>query len=212
MKFTRNLRELKTCKTPARVIGITGGIASGKTVATTALRQAGYTVIDADEVSREMFGVNTDGEKSIMLAFPQAGKNGKLNRAALRKLISADDKARARLNELTHPAIIQKIKKLIADFTPPVILSAPLLFESGLSALCDVTVCVYCPRKIRIKRLMARDNMTEEDAIKMIGAQIPDYIRCTIADLIVPNEGENFTEEVVELISKIRNSEFGTNN
>ena len=204
MKFTRNARELNMRKTPAKVIGITGGIASGKTTATTALKQSGYFVIDADEVSRETFAQGTDGERSIMLAFPEANKNGKLNRALLRRIISADDDARVKLNALTHPVIIEKIKTQIADFPPPVILSAPLLFESGLSSLCDVTVCIYCPRKTRIKRLTARDNITEEDAERIIDAQIPDYIRCTLADYIVPNDGESFTEEVVELINELR--------
>ena len=203
MKHTRNMRELLFQKKPVRVIGLTGGIASGKTTATTVLKHAGYTVIDADEVSRELFGLGTEGEKKIMLAFPEATENGRLNRAALRKIISADETARIKLNELTHPAITERIKKLIADFPPPVILSAPLLFESGLSSLCDVTVCVYCPRTLRIKRLTARDNITEDDAAKIIDAQIPDYMRCTIADYIVPNDGEGFTEEVVELIENI---------
>ena len=204
MIYSRNARELQTrIKTPLRVIGLTGGIASGKTVATTALRRAGYTVIDADEVSREMFACGTEGEKIIMPAFPQANDNGKLNRAALRKIISTDDDARQRLNELTHPAIKERIKKLTAEKKPPVILSAPLLFESGLSSLCDVTVCVYCPRSIRIKRLAARDNVTEDDAIKLIDAQIPDTERCTIADYIVPNTGDSFVGEILELIENI---------
>ena len=204
MKHTRNMRELLFQKKPVRVIGITGGIASGKTTATAALRNAGYTVIDADEVSRELFGFDTDGEKKIMLAFPEASDGGKLNRALLRKIISADETARNKLNELTHPAIIERIKKLIAENPPPVILSAPLLYESGLSALCDVTVCVYCPRGERIKRLRTRDNISEEDAAKIIDAQIPDYMRCTLADYIVPNVKEGFTEEVVELINELR--------
>ncbi len=187
------------------VIGITGGIASGKTVATTALTQAGYTVIDADEVSRALFACGTDGEQSMMLTFPQAVENGKLNRGALRKIIAKDNEARQRLNALTHPAIVAQVKKLIAAATPPIILSAPLLFESGLSSLCDVTVCVYCPRPIRLQRLTARDNISLEDAASIIDAQIPDAERCTIADYIVRSDREQaeFVEEVKKLIKTI---------
>ena len=204
MKFTRNERELQTrIKTPVRVIGLTGGIASGKTVATTALKKAGYTVIDADEVSRKLFGTKTDGEKSIARTFPQAVKNGTLDRTLLRRIISTDAKARKTLNELTHPKIVEHIKSLISKTPPPIILSAPLLFETGLCSLCDVTVCVYCPKPVRIKRLMTRDGMTKQDAERLIDAQIPDTERCTIADYIVPNDKKEFVEEILELIEQI---------
>lgn len=193
-------------KTPIRVIGLTGGIASGKTVATTALKQAGYTVIDADEVSRELFACGTDGEQSIMLTFPQAAENGKLNRAALRKIIAKDDEARSALNALTHPAIVEQIKKQIAAATPPIILSAPLLFESGLSALCDVTVCVHCPCPIRLQRLTARDGITAEDAASIIDAQMSDDERQSLADYIVRSDRDQseFINEITEFINTLK--------
>lgn len=201
--------------TPVRVIGLTGGIASGKTVATTALKNAGYTVIDADEVSRALFATGTDGEQAIMLTFPQAVEDGKLNRGALRKIIAKDDEARQKLNELTHPAIVEQIKQQIAAATPPIILSAPLLFESGLSALCDVTVCVYCPRPVRLQRLTARDGITSDDAASIMDAQMPDDERLSLADYTVNSDREQteFIEEVKELVERIiQNSEFGIRN
>ena len=206
MNYTRNKRELKSNrKKSVRVIGLTGGIASGKTVATSALRKAGYTVIDADEVSRALFAAGTDGEKSIMRAFPQASEGGKLDRKLLRRIIATDGKARQMLNELTHPAIVAEIKNQISTATPPVILSAPLLFESALCSLCDVTATIYCPRSVRVQRLTARDGMTEKDANALIDAQIPDTERCTIADYIVPSDCEQkeFVSEVVELVTEI---------
>ena len=204
MKFTRNQRELQTGrKKPVRVIGITGGIAGGKTVATTALRNVGYTVIDADEISHELFGANTDGEQTLMLAFPQAVKDGRLDRTSLRRIISSDVDARQKLNELTHPKIVERIKNIISNTKSPAILSAPLLFETALSSLCDITVCVYCPRGIRVQRLIARDGITEDDATRLIDAQIPDTVRCTIADFIVPSDRDGFTEEILELIENI---------
>lgn len=192
-------------KTPIRVIGLTGGIASGKTVATAALKNAGYTVIDADEVSRALFAAGTDGEKSIMLAFPQAAENGKLNRAALRKIIAKDDTARQRLNALTHPAIVEYIKNTIATATPPIVLSVPLLFESGLSSLCDTTVCVYCPLTLRIQRLTARDGITVDDAQNIIAAQMPDDKRRAMADYTVSSDRDQgeFEKEIIELINTL---------
>lgn len=192
-------------KTPVRVIGITGGIASGKTVATTALIKAGYTVIDADEVSRALFATGTDGEQSMMLTFPQAVKNGKLDRGALRKIIAKDDEARQKLNALTHPAIVAQIKKQISDEAPPIILSAPLLFESGLSSLCDVTVCVHCSRPIRLQRLTARDNISAEDAASIMDAQMSDDERQSLSDYVIRSDRDQaeFIDEVIRLIKEI---------
>lgn len=206
MKFSRNKRELQSnMNKPVRVIGLTGGIASGKTVATQALRDKGYTVIDADEVSRKLFAAGTDGELSIMHAFPQAVEDGRLNRKLLRQIISNDAKARLALNELTHPAIVAEIKKQISAAAPPVILSAPLLFESTLCSLCDATVCIYCPRAVKVQRLTARDGITKAEANAIIDAQIPDSERCTIADYIVPSDHERdeFISEIIELIGEI---------
>ncbi len=192
-------------KTPIRVIGLTGGIASGKTVATTALKQAGYVVIDADEVSRALFACGSDGENAIMLAFPQAAENGKLNRGALRTIIAKDSEARQRLNALTHPAIVSQIKNQIAAATPPIILSAPLLFEAGLSELCDVTVCIHCPRPVRLQRLTARDGITNEDAASIMDAQMPDDERQSSADYTVRSDRDQteFVQEIIELINTI---------
>lgn len=190
---------------PARVIGLTGGIASGKSEATAALAGAGYCVIDADEISRECFAAGTDGEKSMMRAFPQATKNGKLERRLLRKIISEDDFERQRLNELTHPVIIAEIKRRIGHATPPVILSAPLLFETSLSSLCDVTVCVYCPKTVRIQRLMLRDGVTKEDAQSIVDAQLSDALRCTLADRVVSSDRSKpeFISEIIELVKSL---------
>lgn len=206
MKYTRNKRELQANKgKPIKVIGLTGGIASGKTVATAALRQAGFSVIDADEISRASFARGTDGERILTELFPAAAVKGALDRAKLRSIISRDDKARIKLNEKTHPIIIAEIKRLISTTAKPVVLCAPLLFESGLSALCDITVCAYCPRKVRISRLTARDGISAADAERIIDAQIPDTERCTMSDYIVPSGSDEntFTEEIIELFTEI---------
>lgn len=208
MKYKRNARTLAASFGKAHnVIGLTGGIGSGKTVATDALRGAGFTVIDADEISRELFAADTIGEKTLIAAFPQAQKNGRLDRAALRKLISEDGSERQKLNECTHGAITAEIKRRIAETAPPVVLSAPLLFETALAGLCDQTVCIYCPRDIRIRRISERDGITEESAWRMIEAQIPDTERATLSDYIVPSDVpvKDFTEEVVELFKAICN-------
>lgn len=206
MLFKRNERDLAQYKgMPINVIGITGGIGSGKTVATDALRAVGFTVIDADEISRAMFARGTDGERALAKLFPQAEKRGTLDRAALRAVISADAEQRLRLDEYTHPLITREIKERVSTAQPPVVLSAPLLFESALARLCDVTICVYCPRELRAERIMSRDDVTREAALRMIDAQIPDTERAALADFIVPSDipQNEFSAEMIELIETL---------
>ncbi len=203
MKYTRNARDIRG---PASVIGLTGGIGSGKTVATDALIAAGFTVVDADEVSRAMFARGTDGERAILSAFPDAvTQDGALDRKKLRALIAADSKARKTLDDMTHPEIIAEVKRLIAAAPKPVVLSAPLLFETALSALCDCVVCIVCPRRTRIARLTARDEISVFDAQRIIDAQLPDHIRATLADYCVPSDVDrsDFEEEITELFNAL---------
>ena len=211
MQFKRNKHELQSLvDTAVNVIGLTGGIASGKTVAEAALKKAGFFVIDADEVSRKLFALDTDGEKRLCELFPETAANGRLDRARLRAIISRDQVARQKLNDSTHPLIIDEIKRILSTTPSPVVLSAPLLFETSLAALCDVTVCVYCPTAERIKRLCARDSVSESDAQAIIDAQIPDTERCTIADFIVPSNRDRaeFEREIIELFGAIVNPQL----
>lgn len=203
--FTRNARELSERTKPAKIAGLTGGIASGKTVASEALRAAGFFVVDADEVSRLLTAAGTPAEKELMRIFPEAVSCGALNRRALREIISTDDGARKKLNAYTHPLIIDEIKKIITENGAPAIISAPLLFETALAALCDRIVCVTAPRDVKLKRLCARDGITPAAAAAIIDAQIPDTYRATLADYCVPSDTgmEIFTAEVVDLFTRI---------
>ena len=199
MNFKRNERDLKQIRgKQINVIGITGGIGSGKTVATDALLAAGFTVIDADEISRAMFARGTDGERAVLRLFPQAESNGTLDRAALRAAIATDASQRMRLNEYTHPLITREIRTQISACAPPVVLSAPLLFESALARLCDATVCVYCPRNKRAERIAQRDGIT-------ITAALPDTERAALSDFIVPSDvpPDQFKAEIIELFNEI---------
>lgn len=209
MKYKRNERELKDNSGTAKVVGITGGIASGKTVATDALRAHGYFVVDADEVSRELTARGGDCERALVGLFPDCTDNGVLDRRKLRALISRDVSARDRLNAYTHPLILSKITELVTRADRPVVLSAPLLFETALGRLCDCTVCIICPREKRIERIAARDGVSRADAEKMLDAQIDDSVRATLADYCIPSDRDidDFTEEVVELFDRLFGSD-----
>ncbi|MCH5164770.1 MAG: dephospho-CoA kinase [Clostridiales bacterium] len=209
MKYGRNERELQEARGKrVGVIGLTGGIGSGKTVATHALISHGFFVIDADEISREMFAVGTDGERRILKLFPTAAReDGTLNRKKLRELIAYDREARAELNALTHKAIIAEVERRVADAKADsqVVISAPLLLESGLSRLCDAVVCIYCPTEIRIERITKRDGVSQREARAIIDAQIPDTERATLCDYIIPSDVplNEFTSEVLALFNQL---------
>ena len=189
----------------SKVIGITGGIASGKTVATSALAAAGYLVVDADEVSRALTAKGTAAEKTLLQAFPAAEKNGALDRKALREIISNDKAERERLNAITHPLILDEIKRRISAAASPVVLSAPLLFETGLDALCEKTVCITCPYDTRVARLIERDGCDERAAARMIATQLQDDERIRRSDYVISSDRpiDEFKTTIVELINSI---------
>lgn len=203
LKYDRNKRDIVEHKT-MHVVGLTGGIASGKSQAQTALSDAGFNVIDADDISRRLFARGTNGEALLMREFEYAVSDGALNRKALRDAIAKDPRERAKLNALTHPAVIAEIKRQITSSF--CVVSAPLLFESALSALCDAVVCVVCPRDLRIARLTARDGINSDAAIRIIDAQIHDCVRATLSDYCVPSDRplSEFCEEIVELFNVLR--------
>lgn len=200
-------RTLKELKRPVRVAGLTGAIASGKTAVSDALRAVGYTVVDADEISRALFIRGSALEREIISLFPAAEKNGALDRRALRAIISTDADERKKLDAFTHPKIVEEVTKQVknTDKSARVVLSAPLLFESGLSRLCDCVVCVYAPKPLRISRIIARDGVSKKDAINIVDAQTPDTYRVMLSDFTIPSDRpvDEFTADAVKLFDRI---------
>ncbi len=203
----RNSRELKELKKTVRVAGLTGGIASGKSTATAALENAGYAIVDADEISRALFARGSKGERELCKIFPAACACGALDRKKLRAIISVDPAERKKLDSFTHPLITAEVARLVGSYkqNSRVVLSAPLLFETGLGSLCDCVVCVYAPRSTRISRISARDGVSEADAANIIDAQMPDAYRATLSDFCVPSDRPiaQFTAEIIDLFDRI---------
>lgn len=170
------------------VIGLTGGIASGKTAATDALRSIGFSIVDADVISRDLTARGSAAEKELITMFKAAAHDGALDRRALRYLISSDSSAREKLNAYMHPRIVSAVKDKVAAARSPVVLSAPLLFETGLDSICDVTVCVVCPREKRIERVMARDNTDRLSAAAVVDMQTPDDVRAAACDCVLSSD------------------------
>lgn len=191
------------------VIGITGGIAGGKTAVSDMLAKKGEQIIDADVISREVIEPGTKGERLLKEAFPEAFEGGSLDRGRLREIVFADEKKLQKLDEITHPLIREEIEKLIAETDrEQVYLVVPLMFESGFDALCDYIVTVVSDEDKRIKRLKARNNsITDELAERIVHSQVSECERVTRADGVIVNNDsrERLEERVNEFYEEIKN-------
>lgn len=181
------------------VIGLTGGIACGKTNLTDALRSIGVPVVDADEVSRAVTAKGGAALPAIRKAFGDKVFDGEaLNRQALAALIFADDEKRALLNAITHPIILSECKRMLDAIPGPAVYSVPLLFECGLEKECDEVWCAYIPQKEQIRRLRERDGITHKKALEKIRSQMPTLQKARLSQRIIRTDGSK--EESAALV------------
>lgn len=178
-----------------RVIGLTGGIACGKSNVSRALADLGAVVIDGDLLSRELTVPNGPALPAIREAFGDGvfHPDGTLNRGALGAVIFGDDQARARLDDIMQPMILQLIHQRMEEArqkgTAVCVLDMPLLYEVGLEALCDTVWCVYIPEEIQIARLMARDSFSREEALARLRSQMPAAEKARRANVVIDTSG-----------------------
>ncbi len=174
----------------ALIIGITGGIGSGKTAVTDRFANKGITIVDADIASRIVVEPGTPALSAIADHF---GENliladGSLDRAALRQKIFADEKERHWLETLLHPLISEEIlRQLKASTSPYTILVSPLLIETSQRDICNRILVVDVPESIQVERASARDNNDTEQIKRIIAAQISRQDRLSKADDIIDN-------------------------
>ncbi|CAD2077898.1 dephospho-CoA kinase [Phocicoccus schoeneichii] len=159
-----------------KVIGITGGIASGKSTVSDYIRSKGYPVLDADIYARKVVEPGSEGLKEIVEAFGEAALNedGTMNRQYVGSLIFNDKEKRDILNGITHPKIRQMMNDE-RDFylkTTHVFQDIPLLFENGLEGQMDEIIVVYVERDVQTERLMSRNELSESEATSRIESQM----------------------------------------
>jgi dephospho-CoA kinase len=181
-----------------KVVGLTGGIASGKSTVADMLRARGAAVIDADVVAREIVAPGEDAYNEIVAAWGPAilGPDGALDRARLGAIIFGDAEARARLNAMTHPRVrarmLDQAEALRNGPSPPsvAVLDIPLLFENGLEALVEETWLVYLDPAHQRERLMRRNGYSREEAEQRIAAQLPLSEKARRATRLIDNNGD----------------------
>lgn len=192
-----------------KVIGITGGIASGKSVASNIIKKLGYPVIDADIISKKLSEKGNSCYNAIVDTFGEEYllESKELDRKKLGKLIFNDSSKKELLNSITHPLILEEIERQISTFENGVIfLDIPLLYESKMEFLCDEVICVYVNKDLQIKRLMERDGIDREFAIAKINSQLDLEKKKLMADYFINSDNTLIAEEyqIKNIIDKIK--------
>ena len=201
-----------------RIIGLTGGIASGKSTVARLLERRGAVVIDADQLSRDVVAPGEPAYYAIVAAFGNAilNEDQTINRTALGRLVFSSSEARQRLENITHPAIGKRAEEKLAELkragAPLVIYMAPLLIEAGATARVDDIWVVYLDRETQLKRVMERDGVTREEALQKVAAQMPMEEKRLYGSVVIDNCGSpaELEEQVIELWKKeMRNQDAG---
>ena len=172
------------------VVGLTGGIGSGKSAATAYFEKLGIDVVDADEVARDVVAPGSEGLKEIVNRFGNSIllEDGNLNRATLREKVFSDINEKNWLNNLLHPLIRSRMQHLIGESTSPYcILSVPLLVENKLTEMCNYVVVVDCPETMQLERALKRDGSTEETIRNIMVSQATRNERIKAADTVLDN-------------------------
>lgn len=190
------------------IIGITGGIASGKTEVANFLKDLGAVVIDTDEIAKEITKPGKDAYCEIIKTFGEdiLLNNKEIDRKKLGGIVFSNIEARKKLENITHPEIMREMVRRIRDNPAPIIfLIIPLLIEKNMQKTVDSIWLIKAPKKNQIRQLMVRDNLTEEEAQKRIKSQMTTEDKEKFADVIIKNDGDinEVKERVRELYQKI---------
>ncbi|MBF0411301.1 MAG: dephospho-CoA kinase [Desulfamplus sp.] len=194
------------------LIGLTGGIASGKTTVAEMFRRCGAQIVDFDILSREAVELGTKGLADITASFGFTilDKNGYLDRKALSQIVFQDKEKRRELERVIHPAMFdlfcQKVKEAASENVKTAIIAvAPLLIEMNLQILFNKVIVVYVSSDIQHKRLMQREKIDQKRADAMIESQLPIETKKKYADFLIDNSGmvENTLKQVQDVWKKL---------
>ena len=179
-----------------KVIGLTGGIGTGKSTIAGLFRGKGVPVIDLDEIVRELQKPGKEVYRKIISEFGESivDEKGEIKRKELGRVVFADANKREKLNKLVHPAVLERLKDLLflyeKEREPVVVVEIPLLFELKLMNIFDAIIVVYAPENIQINRVMQRDNVTREEATNRIKSQISIEEKKERSDYVIDNSGD----------------------
>lgn len=190
-----------------KIIGLTGGIACGKTTVANMLKELGASVIDADAISHELTAPGGEALPGIREAFGRLVffPDGTLNREVLAALVFSNESERETLNKVTHPLILNRLREDIETCRKMgaliVVLDVPLLFEVGAQELADITVCTTSPLEVQIERMRTRSGLGREQAMKRIESQMPLSEKEALSDVVLDTNkpSDELQQEVLKL-------------
>ena len=188
------------------ILGLTGGIASGKSTVSNIFKKYGIYIVDADKIAKELGNrkdvIDEIGEK---ISKTVINKNGSVDRAKLKEIVFSDKSKLEILNKIYHPKIREEFKKIKLNSSKNdiIIFDVPLLFETGMYTLCDKKILVYVNEDIQIERLIARDGITKELAKKIIDSQMSLDEKKSKSDILIENNDSlEELEKKVEMVYK----------
>ncbi len=197
-----------------KVIGVTGGIATGKSTVVKILRSLGAKTLSADEIAREVLAIGTPGYYEVVSEF---GKeilkvDGEIDRRKLAEIVFSDSERRKRLEEITHPQIIGAIRRQIDEFRnyyidtdDVLVVEIPLLFEVGLTDIVDLIIVVAAEQETQVNRLTSMIGVSYDEARRRIDAQLPLDAKISGADVVIWNDDspEKLEREVKRLVGEL---------
>jgi dephospho-CoA kinase len=196
------------------IIGLTGGIACGKSTVANILRQKGILVIDADEISREITKKGKPAWQEIKEEFGEEviGPDGEILRKKLAQIVFNNPTKLATLNQITHPRITKQLTEILAEIKAKksqriIVIEVPLLFECGLQDIFDEVWVVKAPQSVMIERLIKRDSLSKEDALKRISSQMPLTQKAQLADRVIENSGSvnDLKKQIEDILKELEN-------
>ena len=175
------------------MVGLTGGIASGKSAVARRLAELGAIVIDSDALAREVVAPGSEGLAEVVEAFgPRAvTEKGEMDRAAIAEIVFGDEEKRKRLEGVIHPRVRARSAEIVAAAPPDAVVvnDVPLLVEANLASHYDLVIVVLADEGVRLDRLVRLRGMTEETARARFAAQATDEQRRAVADVVIENDG-----------------------
>ncbi|MBO0996252.1 dephospho-CoA kinase [Bacillus sp. SD075] len=179
-----------------QIIGITGGIASGKSSVSLYLQELGFTIVDADMASRAVVEPGEEAYHQVVKAFGEdiLLADGNIDRVKLGSIIFHDEEKRLLLNGIVHPAVRNwmrlKTETALSSGEETVFMDIPLLFESKLTSMVEKTLLVYVDEQVQLQRLMKRNGLSETEALARINSQMPLADKKALADAVIDNNGD----------------------
>ena len=187
-----------------RIVGLTGGIGSGKSTVARMFEELGVPVYYSDDEAKNLMNTSDQIKEGLIAVFGQKSfENGKLNRSYIASLVFNSEEKLKKLNSIVHPEVKRNFKKWILDQSASyVIQENPLIFENNSQDDFDVVITVTAPKKTRIQRVMERDGLSENQVLARVNNQLEDQLKINASHFVITNESLNDTKLQVKRINE----------